>query len=152
MPHLALRALPLAAALILPLAAHAQSQLDRLEVLSEQMTEMTYTALIAEIPVLEGNLPSAEWDAPMREAGTCVLDAYRDEVGDAGVDTMLDGLETTVASATPDDILSGNLDMDLPDGLTDAQVQQINTDCGMVEIMMTRMAESGAMQIMMQNQ
>lgn len=145
--------LPLAAALavFLPSVALAQSALDRMESMSEAMTEMTYEALIDQIPALRGNLPSADWDDAMREAGSCILDGVEDEVGRAGVNEMLDNMETAMASATPSSLMEGDFRPALPDGLTDQQLQQINNECGMAEIMMMRMAESGAMAIMMQS-
>ncbi|GAA5064737.1 hypothetical protein N0B44_05615 [Roseibacterium beibuensis] len=140
-----------AVALALPMAASAQSALERMEAMSETMTEMTYTALVAEIPALQGNLPTAEWDDEMRAAGECILDGVEDEVGEDGVNEMLDNMEAAMASATPEGLMQGTFQPALPDGITDQQMQAISNECGMVEIMMMRMAESGAMSIMMES-
>lgn len=136
--------------LALPIAASAQSALERMEAMSETMTEMTYTALVDEIPALDGNLPSAEWDDAMRDAGACVLDGVEEEVGEDGVAEMLDNMETAMATVTPEGLMQGTFQPALPDGITDQQMQTISNECGMVELMMMRMAESGAMAIMME--
>ncbi len=137
----------LAAALFtLPLAAQAQSQLERFEALSEQMTQLTYQGLAEQVPALNGVLPSVEWDRPMRRAGRCAIRGYEDAVGDAGVEAMLVELESAIGSAQPSDILDGTFSAGVPQGLTNQDVQRINNDCGMIELQMERLAESGAMQ------
>jgi hypothetical protein len=138
------------AAALLPMAAHAQSALERMETMSEAMTEMTYVALIDQIPALSGNLPSAEWDDEMRAAGECILGGVEDEVGSDGVDQMLENMETAMQTATPEGLMNGTFQPALPEGITDQQMQTISNECGMVELMMMRMAESGAMAIMME--
>ncbi|QXT39372.1 hypothetical protein [Gymnodinialimonas ceratoperidinii] len=135
-----------AALMTLPLAAQAQSQLDRFEALSEQMTALTYEGLAAQYPVLQGLLPSAEWGRPERRAGRCALRDYERAVGEDGVDAMLAEFETAIASARPADLLDGTFSAGVPQGLTAAQVQQINNECGLLELQMQRLAESGAMQ------
>lgn len=140
-----------AALLTLPLAAQAQSQLDRFEVLSERMTELTYQGLVEQVPALDGVLPSAEWDRPMRRAGRCAIRRYENAVGEAGVEAMLVELETAIDTARPSDILDGTFSAGVPQGLTNQDVQRINNDCGMIELQMERLAQSGAMQAL-QNQ
>lgn len=142
----------LAAALVtVPLAASAQSQLERFEALSEQMTTLTYQGLAQQYPVLNGLLPAADWGRPERRAGRCALRRYDNAVGEAGVEAMLAELESSIASARPSDLLDGTFDAGVPQGLSAAEVQQINTDCGLLELQMQRLAESGAMQAL-QNQ
>lgn len=135
-----------AACITLPLAASAQSQLDRFEALSEQMTTMTYQGLASQYPVLQGILPAADWGRPERRAGRCALRDYERAVGEDGVEAMLVEFETAIASARPSDLLDGTFSAGVPAGLTAAQVQQINTECGLLELQMQRLAESGAMQ------
>ncbi|GAB5448729.1 hypothetical protein [Gymnodinialimonas sp.] len=132
--------------MILPFAASAQSQLDRFEALSEQMTTLTYQGLAAQYPVLQGILPSADWGRPERRAGRCALRDYERAVGEDGVEAMLVEFETAIARARPSDLLDGTFSAGVPQGLTAAQVQQINTECGLLELQMQRLAESGAMQ------
>ncbi|MEJ6392514.1 hypothetical protein V8J82_04550 [Gymnodinialimonas sp. 2305UL16-5] len=135
-----------ALAICVPMAAVAQSNLDRFEALSEQMTALTYQGLVEQVPALEGQLPSVEWDRPMRRAGRCALRAYERSVGEDGVTAMLNELERAIATASPSDILTGSFEAGVPAGLTANEVQTINNDCGMVELQMQRLAESGAMQ------
>jgi hypothetical protein len=146
MPVVLVRGALAAALVALPLAASAQSQLDRFEALSEQMTALTYEGIAEQVPALQGQLPSAEWDRPMRRAGRCALRAYEETVGEAGIDAMLDELEAAIGAAQPADILNGTFSAGVPEGLTNQDVQRINNDCGMVELQMQRLAESGAMQ------
>lgn len=146
MIRLTLRVGLVAALVTLPLAAQAQTQLERFEVLSERMTELTYQGLAEQVPALSGVLPSAEWDRPMRRAGRCAIRGYEDAVGEAGVEAMLAELESAIDSAQPSDILDGTFSAGVPEGLTNQDVQRINNDCGMIELQMERLAESGAMQ------
>lgn len=135
-----------AALMILPLAASAQSHLDRFEALSEQMTTLTYQGLATQYPVLQGVLPSADWGRPERRAGRCALRDYERAVGEDGVEAMLVEFETSIATASPSDLLDGTFSAGVPEGLTPARVNQINTECGLTELQMQRLAESGAMQ------
>lgn len=146
MPHFPLRIAAAAVLIALPLAAHAQSQLERFEALSEQMTALTYQGLAEQYPVLQGVLPEADWGRPERRAGRCAIRRYTAAVGEDGVTAMMDELESAIATAQPADILDGSFNPGVPAGLTAAQVQQINTECGLLELQMQRLAESGAMQ------
>jgi hypothetical protein len=150
----ALTAAALAAALVAPLPALAQSQLDRMEVLSEQANALMNEALVAQIPALEGNMPDPAWDDRVRSAYSCMLDGYVDAVGEDGVDDMLDQMEVAMADATPETLMSGEMasGVSQPAGMSDEQAQALMTGCGVMEVMMARMAESGAMGIMMQQQ
>lgn len=146
MSNTLLRAGLAAALMTLPFTASAQSQLDRFEALSEQMTTLTYQGLAAQYPVLQGVLPAADWGRPERRAGRCALRDYERAVGEDGVDAMLVEFETAIATARPADLLDGTFSAGVPAGLTATQVQQINTECGLLELQMQRLAESGAMQ------
>jgi hypothetical protein len=130
----------------------AQSQLERMEVLSEQAGALMNEAMIAQVPALEGNMPDPAWDEPMRVAYGCVLDGYVAASGEAAVDRMLDEMEAMMETATAEALMSGEMGeaMQLPEGLTEAQAQGLMQDCGVMEVMMARMAASGAMQIMME--
>ena len=134
------------ACLSFPVAAQAQSQLDRFEALSEQMTELTYQGLAEQVPALAGVLPTADWDRPMRRAGRCAMRGYERAVGEDGVEAMLVELESAIGAARPSDIIDGSFSAGVPEGLTAQDVQRINNDCGMIELQMERLAESGAMQ------
>lgn len=147
-----LTAAALAAALLAPLPAVAQSQLERMEVLSEQANALLYEAMIAEMPALAGNMPDPAWDEPTRSAYACLLQGYVDASGEAAVGTMLDEMEAAVADATTETVMSGALGqgVQLPPGMDESRAQALMGECGVVEAMMARLAESGAMEIMMQ--
>ena len=151
MKDLSLRAGLVAALIALPAtAALAQSELDRFEAASERVTQLTYQGIADQYGVDAGVFPSPEWDRPMRRAGRCILGAYEDEVGEEGVAQFLAGFETAVQSASPNDILTGAFTGQLPDGLTTQRQQTIQNECGMLELEMTRLAESGVLQALQQ--
>ncbi|PWK59351.1 hypothetical protein [Roseicyclus mahoneyensis] len=147
------RALALATAFCMSaLPAAAQSQLDRMQVVSERANTLMNEAMIIEIPALAGNMPDPTWDDPMRTAYACILDGYVAASSTGAVDSMLDEMEALLEDATADSILNGDMAEDamLPEGVDEAQAQAILMNCGLMELMMTRMAESGAMGVMMQ--
>ena len=61
-------------------------------------------------------------------------------------------MEGLLETATVDSILTGEMGDDamLPEGVDEAEAQAVLSGCGLMELMMTRMAESGAMGVMMQ--
>jgi len=146
--------LALAAGLARPttLPALAQSSLERLETVSVAMNGMLNEALVAEIPALAGNMPTPEWDDNLRAAYTCMYDGYVERVGEAPVAEMITAMEASLDTLTADELLQGGATVDNPDGISDEQALEIVTGCGLMEAFMTRMAESGAMGIMMQQQ
>lgn len=151
MTHRSLRAACLAALMSIPAtAAVAQSELDRFEAASERVTQLTYQGIAAQYSVDAGVFPDTAWDRPMRRAGRCILDAYEDEVGSDGVVQFLTGFETALQSAAPADILNGSFSGQLPEGLTTQRQQQIQNECGMLELEMTRLATSGVLQALQQ--
>jgi hypothetical protein len=151
MTHLSLRAACLAALMTIPAtAAVAQSALDRFEAASERVTQLTYQGIAAQYSVDAAVFPDTAWDRPMRRAGRCILEAYEGEVGEDGVAQFLAGFETAVQSAAPADILNGTFSGQLPDGLTTQRQQQIQNECGMLELEMTRLATSGVLQALQQ--
>ena len=146
----ALIALPLTALMTLAAPAGADPQLDRMEDLSERMNALINAAAIAELPALEGSLPAPDWDEPMRGAFACVLDAYRAEIGRDGVDAMLDQMDAALVDLTPEALMSGEMDaqMQLPEGLSEARSVEIMNSCRVIELMMERMMNSDAMDVM----
>lgn len=146
-----IRTLTIAAAISLAgLPAAAQSNLERLEAVSVTMNGMLNEALVAEMPALEGNMPAPEWDDSLRAAYTCMYDGYVDRVGEAPVEAMIASMEASLDTLTADELLQGGAAVENPEGITDDQALEIVTGCGLMEAFMTRMAESGAMGIMMQ--
>lgn len=136
----------------LPLTASAQSTFDRFETVAVAMNALMNEALIAEIPALEGNLPDPEWDDSMRTAYTCMYNGYVARVGEAPVAEMVTGMEDMLASLSPVEMLQGGGAVENPDGISDADALEIVGGCNLMDVFEARMTESGAMEIMMQQQ
>lgn len=137
---------------LIALPAAAQSQLERMEALSEEANRITNAYMIAQLPALDGNMPDPEWDDPMRSAFTCVLDGYRADAGDAGIDRMLEDMETTMAELSPEALMNGGLQerVQLPDGVSEARSVELMNTCRVMELYMARMRASGALTILSQ--
>ncbi len=146
-----LTTLPLIA-LSLAAPAQAQSQLERFEELSEQAAGLMNEGLIAQVPALEGNLPSPEWDDELRTAFSCVLDGYRDASSNAEIDVMLEEMEEILGTVTAEELMAGDsfAHTGLPGDMTEEQGFELMQSCGVMAIYMARMSESGAMAIMME--
>ncbi len=134
----------------LPVAA--QSDLERLETAAVIMNGMLNEAMIAEIPALDGLMPDPALDDSLRTAYTCMYDGYVSRVGEAPVSAMIDQMEASLETLTPEQLLQGGGAPDNPEGITDDQAIEIVTGCGLMEAFMTRMADSGAMGVLMQQQ
>ncbi|MEX3016555.1 hypothetical protein [Gymnodinialimonas hymeniacidonis] len=148
-----IRAIAIGAAIaLLPLAASAQSTFERFENVAESMNAMMNDAFVAEIPALEGNLPDPEWDEPMRTAYTCMYDGYVERVGEEPVADMVTDMEEMLETIDPAVLIEGGAAVENPEGISDDEALQIVTECGLMDVFMARMAESGAMQILMQQQ
>ena len=148
-----IRAATLTAALVLfTLPATAQSAMERLEAVSVTMNGLMNDAFEAEIPALAGNMPDPAWDDTLRAAYTCMYDGYVDRAGEAAVSDMIGEMEASLETLTADQLLQGGVAVQNPEGITDEEALQIVGDCGLMEAFMTRMANSGAMGIMMQQQ
>ncbi len=148
-----IRPLAIGAALaLLPLTASAQSTFDRFQAVAEAMNAMMNDAFVAEIPALEGNLPDPEWDEPMLAAYSCMYDGYVGRVGEEPVADMVTEMEEMLETIDPVVLIEGGAAVENPAGISDDEALQIVTDCGLMEVYMARMAESGAMQILMQQQ
>ncbi len=147
------RAASIAVALtLLPLAANAQSTFERFETTAVAMNALMNEAMIAEIPALAGNMPDPEWDEPMRTAYTCMYDAYVERVGEAPVAEMVTAMEGMLDTLSPQEILQGGTAVENPEGISDEQALEIVEGCNLMNVFMERMAASGAMEIMMQQQ
>jgi hypothetical protein len=154
----------LAAVLIaLPSLAAAQSQLERLQTTSETMSTDMFVLMANEITANGGDpapiiaaIPDMSWDAEMRAAGECMLEQYTQIIGRSGVDEMLDTMEDIAvevaamaeAGGTTSQ-MADTTDM-MPEGLSASDSIRITQDCGMMEIQMRRMEESGFNAAMMQ--
>lgn len=147
-----------AALALLPLPAAAQSQLDRLEAISEMSNDMMVEIMIREVAAdapdaretLLAAAPDGEWDAEMRDAGSCMLESYAEQIGSDGVDDMLDALTTYLEEASVmsmEDLADAS--PDLPEGITEEDNMRIAEDCGMIDLQIARMQESGFMDAVM---
>ena len=146
-----------AALIAAPTALFAQSQLDRLEALSEQMNELMMVKMVEEMvaetgadpaPVME-LIPDMSWDAEFRAAGECMIDAYRDKIGRGGVDEMLTAMEEAMPRIETMSMEEMGDELDfMPDGITVSETITIQQDCGMMEVAMERMSSSGFMEAM----
>ena len=142
---------------IAPTPGLAQSRLDRLENLSEEVTAMVYVKMVeelapdrAESEVIAAAMPDATWDDDFREAGRCILEAYETESGEDAVDQMLSDMEDALprmADASMEDM--EEMSSFLPAGLTEDESLRINQECGMMELQRERMMQSGFMEAMM---
>lgn len=147
---------------ILPAIGAAQSQLDRMETVSETMNEAMVVMMVKQMEANGANaeplmaaLPDLDWDDEMRAAGQCMLDKYRDRIGSDGVDEMLIAMETFAAEvealqeagATMDDM--SEPEGILPEGMTQDESVEITQSCGMMALQLKRMSESGFSAAMM---
>jgi len=137
----------------LPTSAAAQDQLDRFEALSERSTNLMVGKMIAMTGGDTASAPEFTWDAPMRDAGRCMLERYEAEIGAAGVTEMFDRMDAFLdesADLSLEEMSEAGLDT-LPDGLTTDESIAITQDCGMVDLQLDWMSNSGLMQAMSGN-
>lgn len=139
-----------AAACLMALPAIAQTQLERMEVVSEEANRLTNAHMISELPALEGHMPDPNWDDDVRDAYACVLDGYRADAGDAAIDAMLDRIEATMAELGPEGLMESGLDerIPLPEGVTGERSVALLNTCGVMAIYMARLQASGALTIL----
>lgn len=131
--------------------AAAQSPLDRLETLDERMNELVLDALEAQIPALSGYRPALGWDDTMRANGACFLDAVEAEAGSDGVAQLLDSYAITIEQAGQTGADLGGIRIDPPGGMTTESFRTAYAACGMLDWLSTRLAESGALAIIMES-
>ncbi len=142
-----------------PAAAIAETQLERLEVISERMTDAMFDAMIRMVERDGGNatpmreaIPDTTWDASYRDAGACLLDRFTAASSVTAVDKMLDDMEAFVPQMADMDLDSMGDDATfLPEGISEDFSVSVNQECGLTGIMMDRMDESGFMAAMMQS-
>ena len=147
---------------IAPSLAIAESQVERLERLSEAkgdiMVEMMASGIEAEggdgtlVRAVAGNVP--EWDDEMRTAAGCVLDRYADYVRDSAIEASLDRMEELMSDAESFTFEAmedeGFADSMLPEGITIDQAGEISGECGMMALQMRDMQASGLWSAMME--
>lgn len=142
-----MKTLALAAALtLLAVPAFAQSELERLEASTVAAGNNMATFLTSSVPELASVMPDWTWDADMRAAAACTLDAIRTEGGDAAVSTYLDEMD---AFATVQITSMEQMATITPIPINGDFAARTGQACGTAEIAMRRMQESGMMQMMM---
>ena len=142
----------------LPATAFADTQLERLESISERMMAATLQAMVRMVEEQGGNpaplreaMPDVSWNDEYRDAGECLLDRFTAASSSSAVTEMLDDMEAylpQMAEMNLDTLEDVNF---LPDGMTEEQSMEINSECGITEVMMDRMENSGFMAAMMQS-
>ena len=126
--------------------AFAQSELDRLETATVATGENMEAFLNAAAPELATVMPDWTWDAEMRTAATCTIDAIRAEGGDAAVTDYINAMEDFAGQ----EITSlQQMATETPVPINPTFAQDTGIACGSAEIAMRRMQESGLMEAMM---
>ncbi len=151
----------LAAALLVafPATAFAETQLERLESISERLNDAIFAAMIRMVEKEGGNpeplraaMPDGTWDDAYRDAGACIIDRYTEASSASAVDTMLDEMEAFIPRMAEMDLdAMGEEPSFLPEGVSEDYSMTVNAECGLTDIMMERMSESGFMAAMMQS-
>ena len=143
--------------------ASANDALERIEVISEDMTAALFDAMVEELgaqgadtDALKRIIPSTEWDAPMREAGQCVVDEFTARIGEDGLNAMLDKMEARLPEIKGAGMEAlENMQSLLPEGMSEADASAINDQCGMTQLMQQKMMNpefmSAVMSLMSQN-
>ena len=127
--------------------AIADEQLERMESISEEMTTLMFNAMVdsaksegADTSVLETLIPDASWDEPMRDAGKCMLEKYKQKIDADGVDKMLDELEAIIPTLRTGGMEAMEKMANIqPSGISDEESMAINQECGMIELQQEKM-------------
>ncbi|SHH92169.1 hypothetical protein [Marivita hallyeonensis] len=146
-------------AALFPFAATAETQLERLEVISEQMNDAMFDAMIRMVENEGGNpeplrekVPDSAWNDEYRDAGACMLDRFTEASSAGAVDDMLDKMEAFIPQLANMDLDAMGQDNDfLPEGISEDFSIQVNEECGLTDLMLDRMEQSGFMAAMMQS-
>lgn len=142
-----------------PVAVLAETQLDRLETISERMSDAMFDAMVRMVEQQGGNpeplraaIPESAWDDEYRAAGACLLDKFVAASSSSAVDEMLDEMEAFIPRMAEMELeaMGENTDF-LPDGISEDFSISANEECGLTDIMLDRMDESGFMATMMQS-
>lgn len=143
-----------------PFAAVADSQTERLEDLTIEMTRVMWGMLAMEAEKEGGNgdpmraaIAKFEWTDALDSATGCIVDRYNDAVGRRAVDDMFDRMETMIAEmdGLSLDEFTERFDETtfLPDGLTEDDTREINESCGMTDAQLDAMQATGFTAAMM---
>ena len=119
--------------------------LTRLEAATEQGGAQLSQFLLSRAPELEPNLPNWEWDDTYRSAGGCFLDNLQASQGGDYVERYLAALEGYAAQPITSLEQTGSQ----PPEMMAPPVMAAMQGCGIQQIVMQRMTESGLMGAMM---
>jgi hypothetical protein len=146
---------------LLPATAFAETQIERLERLSEEMNGVVPIMMANEIEAQGGDGAALravanempDWNDAMRAAGECMIDRYTAASSSADIDMMLDNMEALLGdmeSMQMTEFAESDMSNDmLPPGVTLEQSATITQDCGMMDLQMEAMQNSGFMEAMM---
>ena len=151
----------LAASIIVmcPIAALAETQIEKLERLSVAMNDIMFAAMIDMVEKEGGNpeplretIPDSTWDDEYRAAGSCLLDKLAAASSTGAVDQMLAEMDEALPQIASMDIENMDEELDFtPEGISDDYMIEANDECGLVDISLKRMEESGFTAAMMQS-
>lgn len=152
-----LRFAPLLLICALPTGVFAQSQLDQFETISEDMNVAMFDAMIRMIEDMGGDpeplraaVPDSDWDDDYRQAGACMLNKLIDASSVPEVREMLDAMEAYIPEMEGKSVEEISEDIDfLPEGITESFSISVNSECGMTDLLLDRMSETGFTAAMM---
>lgn len=132
----------------------AADRLERMESLSEELSQLMFKAMIdrfaaegADVTKLRSLVPDTEWTPPMREAAGCVLGKYQEKIGVEGLDKLLTKMDAVMPALREGGMQAfeemGNI---TPEGVSDTDAMEINEACGMANLMQEQMMSGGFMQ------
>lgn len=146
--------------ILTPLAVSAQSQLERFEEMASQMSLMMGEMMANEIDAQGGDgdiirtaIPEPGWGTEMRAAAECMLEIYNSESSTTGVNDMLTVMEDIIPTMADLTISQFGETMDaemmLPAGISSERSMDISRECGIIELQMKAMSDTGFMEAMM---
>lgn len=135
----------IAALFALPASSLFAGNLERLEIATEMGGKQLSTFLVSRAPELKPNLPNWEWDDDYRSAGGCFLDKLEAGIGADGVEKYITIVEAHAARPITSLADTANQPAELSQPVALSAMQS----CGLQEIIMKRMTESGLMGAMM---
>ena len=121
------------------------SDVGRLEGMAVDFGEKVNAFALARAPELEGSLPDWSWDGPLRRSAGCFLSELSASRGSNGVAQFLDLVENWVNKP----IKSIHQFEAAPTALRSTDVVAALESCGSLELMLKRVFESGALEVLM---
>lgn len=143
MKSIYLASLLLIATTFMPNLAFAQSELEQFEAIGEAMASKMNRLFVAQNPQVAEFLPEVEWDDEFRASAKCMIDAFRAEGGDDFIEQMLvKGNEFVDKDFTSFTEFQEHANF-MPDTIGQNRQIEISSECGMTELTIERMQESG---------